>query len=114
MPSMYPEFMHEESFWTLVKSSPEWVAVFASSLFAIVTTFIIWRQQIAMESQVNVMKKQGEISAEHQRVQNVILRLQHEHDWLLRKNAERKEILNLVGKLRYSVVGLDESQRRSD
>jgi hypothetical protein len=121
---MYPEFMHEESFWTLVKSSPEWVGVIASSLFALVTTGIIWRQKIAMEKQVEVtreqgiaaatimkqqadiMKQQGEVSAEHQRIQNGILRLQHEHDWLNAYNAKREEILRSATRLHILILGI--------
>lgn len=105
----------QEYTWTqLIKNSPEWVGVIASSLFAAITAIIIWRQKRAMDRQVNVTRElgeatnrilmhqteilrlQGEISAQHQRTQNVILRLQHEHDWLTAYNARREKLLRTV------------------
>lgn len=84
--------MHEISFWELVKNSPEWVGVFANALFALVTIgVVVW--------QVRVMKWQGRNSERHERTQNRLIRLQHEHEWMLRINAEREQFLRLGRKL---------------
>jgi hypothetical protein len=84
--------MHAISFWELVKNSPEWVGVFANALFALVTIgVVIW--------QVRVMKWQGRNSERHERIQNRLIRLQHEHEWMLRINAEREQFLRLGRKL---------------
>ncbi|MGC2330793.1 MAG: hypothetical protein WA581_05025 [Candidatus Acidiferrales bacterium] len=51
------------SLWHLIWNSPEWVAVFANALFALVTiSVIVW--------QVRVMIWQGRTSARHERIQN--------------------------------------------
>jgi hypothetical protein len=84
--------MHEMSFWELAKNSPEWVGVFANALFALVTIgVVVW--------QVRVMKWQGRNSERHERAQNTLIRLQHEHEWMLRINAEREQFLRLGRKL---------------
>jgi hypothetical protein len=88
--------MQEMTFWQLVRNSPEWVGVFANALFAIVTIgVVIW--------QVLVMRWQGRNSDRHERIQNRLIRLQHEHEWLLRMNAEREQVLKLARKLHIAV-----------
>jgi hypothetical protein len=110
-PSPFP--MHEMSLLDFVMNNPEWVAVFTSVLFAFVTSLIIWRQYCAMQEQVVVMqqqkevmdqqkelmKKQGEASSRHEQRQNRLIQLQHEHEWLMQLNAERKEVLKTGLKL---------------
>lgn len=84
--------MEPMSFWQLVKNTPEWVGVFASSLFAIVTTaVVIW--------QIRVMKWLGRNSDRHERIQNRLIHLQHEHEWIIQKNREREQILVMARKL---------------
>jgi hypothetical protein len=96
---MYPP-MQEMSFWQLVRNSPEWVSVSASALFALVTIgVVIW--------QVIVMKRQG-------RTQNRLIRLQHEHEWLLRSNAVREQVLKLSRKLHLAAGCLKETPSGSD
>ena len=74
--------MHEMSFWELIKNSPEWIGVFANIVFALVTIgVLIW--------QVRVMRWQGRNSERNERIQNRLIRLQHEHEWVVRLNAER-------------------------
>lgn len=86
------------TFWQSVEHSPEWVGVFANVLFAIVTTVIvIW--------QVCVMRRQG-------RLQNRLIRLQHEYDWLLRLNSKRQQILKLARSLHLAASRL--KQKISD
>jgi hypothetical protein len=88
--------MHEMSFWQLVINSPEWIGFFANVLFAIVTIgVLIW--------QVRVMKWQGCNSERHEYIQNKLIRLQHEHEWLLRLNTEREQVLKLARKLHIAV-----------
>lgn len=112
--------MHEMSKWEFILNNPEWVAVFTSVLFAIVTSVIIWRQYCAMQEQVTVMqeqkavmeqqkeitKTQGETSARHERLQNRLIQLQHEHAWLMQLNSERKEVLKLGLKLHLAYMCL--------
>jgi len=95
------------SFWQLVKNSPEWVAVLANALFAVITIgVIVW--------QVLVMRWQGRISERHESIQNRLIRLQHEHEWLLRLNAEREKILALARKLHLVAGCLRERQQAGD
>jgi hypothetical protein len=105
--------MHEMSIWEFVLNNPQWVAVFASAVFALVTAYIIWRQKCVMEQQVlmmeqqkEVMKAQGEISARHERQQNRLIQLQHEHEWMTQLNRERAEILRLGRKVHVHYIGL--------
>jgi cell division protein FtsL len=99
--------MQEMSFWQLVKNSPEWVGVFANALFAIVTIgVVIW--------QVRVMKWQGRNSQRHERIQNKLIRLQHEHECLLLLNAEREKILKLANKLHLAATSLKETESKGD
>ena len=111
---MYPTEMHEMSFWKLVENSPEWVTVFTTALFAFVTTFIIWRQKCVMEQQVSVMQRQGQVSARHEEHQNNLIRLQHEHDWLIQKNKQREELLSLVRKVYRRAAQLKSKPQTSD
>ncbi len=88
--------MHPLSLWQLLLNNPEWVAVFASSLFSLVTVIvIIW--------QVCVMIWQGRTSARHERIQNKLIRLQHEHEWLWQTNRERTEIAALTRRLHRAI-----------
>jgi hypothetical protein len=99
--------MEPMSFWELVKNSPEWAGVISSTAFAIVTTVvIIW--------QVRVMRWQGRNSERHEYIQNRLIRLQHEHEWLLRLNAEREKILAMARKLHLIAGCLKERQQAGD
>jgi hypothetical protein len=98
--------MHETSFWRFVEDSPEWVSVFTTALFAIVTTAIIYGQYLAMKAQVRVMVWQGKLSARHERQQNMLLenqnkiiRYQFEYTRLTESNNERKQLLTLGRKM---------------
>lgn len=75
---MAPVPMEEMSFWKLVENSPEWVTVFTTVLFALITTYIIWRQKIAMEKQVEVMTQQGDAAAKILEEQVKVTRAQGE------------------------------------
>jgi len=91
----------------LVKNSPEWVGVIANTLFALITSgVVIW--------QVRVMKWQGLNSERHERIQNKLIRLQHEHEWSMRLNAERETILKLGRKLHLVVGCLKEKEQDGD
>jgi hypothetical protein len=99
--------MEPMSLWQLVENSPEWLGVFANILFAIVTIgVLIW--------QVRVMKWQGRNSERHERIQNKLIRLQHEHEWLLRLNDEREKILKLARKLHLATTRLKEKESKGD
>lgn len=96
--------MEPMSFWQLVLNNPEWAGLIANAIFAITTIgVIIW--------QVLVMKWQGHNSERHERIQNRLIRLQHEHEWALRKNQEREQLLKLGRKLHLDAGCL---QRPSD
>jgi hypothetical protein len=104
---MYPPVeMHEMSFWKLVQNSPEWVAIFTTVVFAIVTSFIIWRQYRVMQQQSKIMQRQAENSDLHERQQNRLIQLQHEHEWMERLNAERERLLSLAERMRLHSSGL--------
>jgi hypothetical protein len=96
--------MHEMSKWEFFLNNPEWVSVFASAVFAIVTVYIIWRQKVAMEQQVEVTKKLGQASARHERLQNRLIKLQHEHEWLTAMNIKREAILKTATKLHIDML----------
>jgi len=99
--------MREVSFWDLVKDSPEWAGVIASTAFAFVTVCVItW--------QVCVMIWQGRNSDRHERAQNRLLRLQHEHEWLLQTNRERGQLLTLGRKLHLAAGCLKLEQSNTD
>jgi hypothetical protein len=98
--------MREISFWKLVENSPEWVGVFTTTVFALVTTAIIFGQYLAMKAQVRVMLWQGKLSARHERQQNSLLehqnkviRYQFEYARLNESNNERKLLLALGRKI---------------
>jgi hypothetical protein len=105
--AMYPAMpMHEMSKLEFIVNNPEWVTVLTSSLFAIVTLCIIWRQKSVMQQQAQIMVQQKEImrvqaetSARHERQQNRLIQLQHEHDWLTALNVKREEVLATAEKL---------------
>ena len=85
---MQPIDLQPISLWQLLLNNPEWVAVLAAVVTVIV---IIW--------QVCVMIWQGRTSARHERTQNKLIRLQHEHEWVRQRNQERAEIAALTRKL---------------
>ena len=92
--------MQEMSFWELVRNSPEWVAVLANALFALVATLlVIWQ----------IVVSKGLLTA-----QNRLIRLQHEHDWLLRSNGEREQILKITGKFHLASSLLRPDARTGD
>jgi hypothetical protein len=88
--------MQEMSFWQLVENSPEWVGVLANALFAIVTIYVVYRQVRVMEWQNN------------------LVRLQYEHEWLLRLNEGREQVLKLGRKLHRYASGVKEKPQSSD
>jgi hypothetical protein len=96
--------MHEMSFWELVKNSPEWISVFANALFAVVTISVIIWQVCVMKWQGRIMVWQGRNSSRNERTQNKLIRLQHEHEWMLRLNAEREQLLKSARELYLSAV----------
>jgi hypothetical protein len=99
--------MEPMTFWQLVENNPEWVGVFANTLFAIVTIIVIvW--------QVLVVRKQGRDSARREEIQNRLLRLQHEHEWVLRKNQEREQLLKLARDLDLAAGCLEEKSSVGD
>ena len=99
--------MQKMSFWQLALNSPEWVGVFANVVFAGVTIgVLIW--------QVRVMKWLGRNSEHHERIQNRLIRLQHEHEWVLRANSEREQILKVARKLHLAASSLKETPNESD
>ena len=103
----WPVNMQPVSLWHLVWSSPEWVAVFANALFAAVTIgVIIW--------QVRVMIWQGHVSERHERMQNRLIQLQHEHEWVFRLNEERAQLLKLASKLHLAASCLKETESAGD
>src|SRR5271154_3817779 len=106
--------MEPMSFGQLVENNPEWVGVFASALFAIVTIGVIIWQVFVMKAQVRVMKWQVRSSARHERTQNRLIRLQHEHEWVFRKNQEREQILKLARKLHLAAGCLKETPMAAD
>ena len=106
--------VHEMSKWEFVLNSPEWVGVIASAIFAVCTVAIIWRQVCVMQAQVRVMQWQGRNSSRHEQTQNQLLRLQHEHEWILRLNAEREQLLKSARDLYLTASGLKEEQAITD
>lgn len=88
--------MEPMTFW----HSPAWVAVFANGLFALVTVgVIVW---------------QVRVSARNGRIQNRLIRLQHEHEWTLQKNQERLEILKTAQGLHLAAGCLKEKPSDAD
>jgi hypothetical protein len=99
--------MEHMSFWELVKNSPEWVGVFATSVFAAITVLVLYRQ-------VRVMRWQGRNSDRHERTQNRLIQFQLENEWVLRMNAEREKILTLARKLHLVTDCLREREQGGD
>ncbi len=99
---MFPP-MQEMSFWQVVENSPEWVGVFANTLFAIVTIGVVIWQGIVMVRQNRLMDRQ-----------NRIIQLEHEHDWLLHSNDARQQVLNLARKLHRVAGCFKETTQRTD
>jgi hypothetical protein len=92
--------METMSLWRLILNNPEWIAVFASVIFAIAT--------------LNVMIWQVRVSTRHERIQNRLIRLQHEHSWMLQLNEERETLLNLARKLHLAAGCLKSKHSISD
>jgi hypothetical protein len=106
--------MEPMSFWELIKNSPEWVGVFANALFAMVTISVVTWQVYVMKAQVRVMEWQGRTSARHELIQNRLIRLQHEHEWVIRKNIEREHLLKLGRQLHLAVGCLKQKPSDAD
>jgi hypothetical protein len=87
----------------LVENTPEWVGVFTTGLFAIITSAVVYGQHLVMEAQLRVMVWQGKLSARRERAQNRLIRLHHEQEWVWRNDQERDQLLKLGPKLRVSV-----------
>jgi hypothetical protein len=99
--------MEPMSWAELVKNNPEWAAVIVSGVFAAITILVLaW--------QVFVMIWQGRNSERHERIQNRLIRLQHDHEWLQLLNGERKEILNQVRKLHLRAASIKEAESVGD
>lgn len=88
--------MHEMSYWEVVQNSPEWVNVFANVLFGAVTIGVVFWQGLVMDWQ------------------NKLMQLEHEHDWSLRSNAEREQILKLARKLHFAASSIKTKERAGD
>src|SRR5580698_1030997 len=119
---MHPSIpMHEMSKLEFLLNNPEWVAVFASAVFAVFTiTVIIW-QVFVMKEQVRVMVWQGRTSARHEsrqnrliESQNRLIRFQFEHERIQILNGERARLLKLGRKLQLSVSCLKETPSEHD
>src|ERR1700722_13431102 len=78
MLAIYPSLaMHEMSKWEFVLNNPEWVAVFASAVFAVFTIVVIVWQVGVMKAQVRVMVWQGRNSSRHESIQNRLIQSQN-------------------------------------
>jgi len=95
--------MQEMSFWQVVENSPEWIGVFANTLFAAVTIGVIVWQGLVMDLQNKLMDRQ-----------NRIIQLEHEHDWLLHSNDARQQVVNLARKLHRVAGCFKETTERTD
>jgi hypothetical protein len=102
------------SFWQLVVNNPEWVAALASIVFASFTVAVLIWQVCVMKAQVRIMKWQARASARYEHIQNRLIRLQHEHEWVLQKNRERAEILKSARKLHIAAGCLKEEKSIAD
>jgi hypothetical protein len=99
--TLLPPEMHEYTFVQLLKDSPEWVGVCATSLFATLTAAIIFWQVLVMKAQTRISLQESRRGARHDRQQNVLLhsqnrliRYQFEYEWLKELNADRLSILD--------------------
>lgn len=91
--------MHEMSFWELVKNSPEWVSALATVVFGLVSAgIILW--------QVLLMRKQGNTAARLLAQQNLLIRWQHEHEWIYERNRVRQELRDLTQRISLAAYGL--------
>lgn len=113
--------MQPMSLSQLILNNPEWMGVFANALFAVITIGVItWqgcmmRAQVrVMALQVRVMRWQGRLSARHERIQNRLIRLQHEHEWVLQRNREREQLLKLGRDLHLTAGCLREKSSTAD
>jgi len=113
--------MHEMSKLEFLLNNPEWVAVFASAVFAVFTIIVIIWQVFVMKEQVRVMIWQGRTSARHEsrqnrliESQNRLIRFQFEHERMQILNAERALLLKLGRKLHLAACCLKETPSESD
>lgn len=60
------------------------------------------------------MKWQGRNSDHHERIQNKLILLQHEHEWLLRLNAEREHIFKSARELHLTASAFREKPSPAD
>jgi hypothetical protein len=109
-----PSFpMHKMNMLEFLLNNPEWVTLFATIVFATVSTYIIWCQKNIMKQQVLLMQQQGEKSLQHERMQNILLTLQHEHDWLASMNVQREAILKTAKRLHINTLFSSNVQREA-
>jgi hypothetical protein len=113
--------MHEMSKLEFLLNNPEWVAVFASTVFAVFTIIVIIWQVFVMKAQVRVMVWQGRTSARHEsrqnrliESQNRLIRFQFEHERIQILNGERAQLLKLGRKLHLAACCLKETPSESD
>jgi hypothetical protein len=109
------------SFWKLVENNPEWVGALATILFGAVTAVIIAVQVVVMRAQTRVMHFQANIMNRQRRdaerlmkAQNVLIRWQHEHEWLQLRNRDRLELIDIVRELWASIGALTGDGREVD
>jgi hypothetical protein len=105
-------------------SKPEWALV----IVGIATLLAVGWQAIVMSAQKRVMKAQVRVtkaqvrvmkwqvrsSARQNRIQNLLIRLQHEHEWVIQKNREREQLLKLARDLHLAVGCLREESSDVD
>jgi hypothetical protein len=84
--------MEPMSLRQLILNNPEWFSALTSALFAAITVTVITWQLI-------VMRWQAHNSNRHERIRNQLIRLQHEHEWIIQRNREREQLLKLARKL---------------
>jgi hypothetical protein len=113
--------IHEMSKWEFILNNPAWVGLIGSTLFAIATTVIIWRQVCVMQAQVRVMVWQGRNSYRHERIQNRLIKsqihlfsLQLEQQRIQILNTERLLLLRLGRKLHLAAACLEETRSIAD
>lgn len=116
-----PVSTHTLSFWKLTGDNPEWLSAFAAVLFGIVTGLLIYCQVRVMKAQTRIMRFQAKLmrwqghqSSRIQRSQNLLVRLQHEHEWMLENNKERRELLKLARKLHSAASSLKGKPQSGD
>jgi hypothetical protein len=116
-----PVQLHEMTRLEFLLNNPEWVAVFASAVFAVFTIIVIIWQVFVMKAQVRVMVWQGRTSARHEsrqnrliESQNRLIRFQFEHQRIQIVNGERAQLLKLGRKLHLSAICLKETPSEHD